>query len=65
MYNRCGFVSNKYVVEAVYQSNMKRYNSAKKNYKRMVYEAVENNKELQFGEMLDDEIEKLRGRGYE
>lgn len=62
---RCGFVPNKYVVEAVYQSNMKRHNSAKKNYRRMVYEAVENNKELQFGEMLDDEIEKLRGRGYE
>ena len=57
---RCGFVPNEYVVEAVYQSNMNRHNSAKKNYRRMVYESIENNKELQFGEMLDDEMEKLR-----
>ena len=57
---RCGFVPNEYVVEAVYQSNMKRHDSAKRNYKRMVYEVVENDKELQFGEMLDDEIRKIR-----
>lgn len=57
---RCGFVSNEYVVEAVYQSNMKRHNSAKRNYQRMVFEAVENNKKLQFGDMLDIEMEKLR-----
>ena len=57
---RCGFIPNEYVVEAVYQSNMKRHDCAKRNYKRMVYEAVENDKDLQFGEMLDDEIEKLR-----
>jgi hypothetical protein len=58
---KCGFVPSEYVVEAVYQSNLKRHNSAKRNYRRMVYEEVENDKELQFGEMLDDEIEKLRG----
>ena len=57
---RCGFVPNEYVVEAVYQSNMKRHDSAKRNYQRMVFEAVENNKELQFGDMLDAEMEKLR-----
>lgn len=57
---RCGFVPNEYVVEAVYQSNMKRHDSAKRNYQRMVFEAVEDNKELQFGDMLDTEIEKLR-----
>lgn len=57
---RCGFVPNEYVVDAIYQSNMKRHDSAKRNYKRMVYEAVENDKELQFGEMLDDEIRKIR-----
>lgn len=57
---RCGFVPNEYVVEAIYQSNMKRHNSAKRNYQRMVYEAVENDKELQFGDMLDTEMEKLR-----
>lgn len=57
---RCGFVPNEYVIEAIYQSNMKRHNSAKRNYQRMVYETVENDKELQFGEMLDSEIAKLR-----
>ena len=57
---KCGFVSNEYVVEAVYQSNMKRHDCAKRNYQRMVYEAVENDKELQFGEMLDEEMRKLR-----
>lgn len=57
---RCGFVPSEYVVEAVYQSNMKRHDSAKRNYQRMVFEAVEDNKELQFGDMLDVEMEKLR-----
>lgn len=57
---RCGFIPNEYVVEAVYQSNMKRHDSAKRNYQRMVFEAVEDNKELQFGDMLDIEMEKLR-----
>ena len=57
---KCGFVPNEYVVEAVYQSNMKRHDSAKRNYQRMVFEAVEDNKELQFGDMLDTEMEKLR-----
>ena len=57
---RCGFIPNEYVVEAVYQSNMKRHDSAKRNYQRIVFEAVENNKELQFGDMLDTEMEKLR-----
>lgn len=57
---RCGFVPNEYVVEAVYQSNMKRHDSAKRNYQRMVFEAVEDNKELQFGDMLDVEMKKLR-----
>lgn len=57
---RCGFVPNEYIVEAVYQSNMKRHDSAKRNYQRMVFEAVEDNKELQFGDMLDIEMEKLR-----
>ena len=57
---KCGFVANEYIVDAIYQSNMKRHNSAKRNYQRMVYETVENDKELQFGEMLDSEIAKLR-----
>ena len=57
---RCGFVPNEYVVEAVYESNLNRRNSAKRNFQRMTYEQIENNKELQFGELLDIEMEKLR-----
>ena len=57
---RCGFVPNEYVVEAVYESNLNRRNSAKRNFQRMMYEQIENNKELQFGELLDVEMEKLR-----
>lgn len=57
---RCGFVPNEYVVEAVYESNLNRRNSAKRNFQRMIYEQIENNKELQFGELLDIEMEKLR-----
>ena len=57
---RCGFVPNEYVVDAIYQSNLKRHNSTKRNFQRMVYEAVENDKELQFGDLLDEEMRKLR-----
>ena len=57
---RCGFVPTEYVVEAVYQSMMNRRHSAKRNYQRLMYESVEDNTELKFGEMLDDEMEKLR-----
>lgn len=56
---RYGFIPNEYVIEAVYQSNMKRHNSAKRNYQRMVYESVENNTELKFGVMSDEEIRKI------
>ena len=57
---RCGFVSTEYVVEAVYQSMMNRRNSAKRNYQRAMYESVEENTELKFGEMLDTEMKLLR-----
>lgn len=57
---RCGFVPNEYVVDAIYQANTKRHNSAKRNFQRVVYEAMENNKELQFGDLLDEEMRKLR-----
>ena len=57
---RCGFVPNEYVVEAIYQTNAKRHDSEKRNHQRLMYESVENDKELKFGEMLDDEIRKLR-----
>lgn len=56
---RCGFIPSEYVVSAIYESNMKKHDSAKRNYKRMVYESVENNTELEFGVMLDEEIRKI------
>ena len=56
---RCGFVPNEYVVNAIYESNMKKHDSAKRNYQRMVYENAENNIELEFGVMLDEEIRKI------
>lgn len=57
---RCGFVPNEYVVEAIYQANAKRHDSEKRNHQRLMYESVENDKEVQFQELLDTEIEKLR-----
>lgn len=56
---RCGFIPSEYVVNAIYESNMKKHDSAKRNYQRMVYESVENNTELEFGVMLDEEIRKI------
>ncbi|MBR2832983.1 MAG: hypothetical protein IKE75_00840 [Bacilli bacterium] len=56
---RCGFVPSEYVVNAIYESNMKKHDSAKRNYQRMIYENAENNTELEFGVMLDDEIRKI------
>ena len=60
MYNMCGFVPNEYAVQAVYESSLKRHNSAKRNYQRMVYENAENNTDIKFGVMLDEEIGKIR-----
>lgn len=53
-----GFVPQQYVVEAVYESRFKRQQSKKRNYERMVYESIENKNE-EFGVMLDDEIRKI------
>lgn len=58
---RVGFVPPQYVVDAIYESNFKRHNSAKRNYERMMYEFEENNiTEESFGVMLDDEIRKIK-----
>lgn len=56
---RAGFVPQQYTVDAIYESNFKRKQSARRNYQRRVYESVENNGE-RFGEILDDEIRNLR-----
>ena len=38
---------------------MKRHDSAKRNYQRMVYEAIENDTDLNFEVMLNEEIGKI------
>lgn len=61
---RTGFVPQQYTVDAIYESNFKRKQSARRNYQRNVYESIENNDE-RFGKMLDNEINILRGYIHE
>ena len=56
---RTGFVPQQYTVDAIYESNFKHKQSERRNYQRRVYESIENNGE-RFGEMLDDEIRKIK-----
>lgn len=56
---RTGFVPQQYVVDAICESRFKREQSARRNYQRNVYESIEYNDE-RFGEMLDDEIRKIK-----
>lgn len=59
MINRTGFVPQQYVVDAIFESQLKRHNHQKRTYKRLVYESVEHNTEFEV--MLDDEIRKIGG----
>lgn len=56
---RVGFVPQQYVVDAICENRFKREQSARRNYQRNVYESIEYNDE-RFGEMLDDEIRKIK-----
>lgn len=58
---RHGFVPAQYVVDAVCEANTRHRNSTRRNYERMVYESIENNTNIDFGVMLDDEIRKIGG----
>lgn len=58
MINRTRFVPQKYVVDAIFESQLKRHNHQKRNYKRLAYESVEHNTEFEV--MLDDEIRRIR-----
>lgn len=57
---RVGFVPQQYVVDAICESQFKRNRSNDLNYQRQVYEAIENNSECMFGEMLDTEMRELQ-----
>ena len=54
-----GFVPSMYVAQTICDNREKRERSARRNYERMVYESIENNTELNFGGMLDEEIRKI------
>ena len=58
MINRTGFVPQQYVVDAIFESNLKRQNHKKRTYERLAYESVEHNTEFEV--MLDDEIRRIR-----
>lgn len=59
MINRTGFVPQQYVVDAIFESQLKRHNHQKRNYKRLAYESVEHDREFEV--MLDDEIRRIGG----
>lgn len=59
MINRTGFVPQQYVVDAIFESQLKRHNHQQRTYKRLAYESVEHNTEFEV--MLDDEIRKISG----
>ena len=58
MINRTGFVPQQYVVDAIFESQLKRHNHQQRTYKRLAYESVEHNTEFEV--MLDDEIRRIR-----
>lgn len=61
---KIGFVPQQYVVDAIYENRFKREQSAYRNYQRNVYESIENN-DNRFDDVLNDEINILRGHIYE
>ena len=55
-----GFIPSMYVAQVMCENKEKRQRSAKRNYQRMVYEFTENNCMERFGDLLDDEMGKIR-----
>lgn len=60
MIYQIGFVPTMYVAQTMCENREKRRNSANRNYQRTVYEFAENGEMERFGEMLNEEIGKLR-----
>lgn len=60
------FVPDMYVEQTICENREKRRRSAKRNYQRMMYELAENGCTERFGDLLDDEIRKIRkfDRGF-
>ena len=59
MYN-VGFIPTMYVEQVMCENREKRQRSAKRNFRRMNYELIEEGKVESFEVMLDDEIRKIR-----
>ena len=55
-----GYVPLIYQLDAMSENMSKRRRSNELNYRRQVYESIENNNECMFGEMLDNEMNNLR-----
>ena len=58
MYN-VGFIPSMYVEQVMCENREKRQRSAKRNFRRMNYELIEEGKLESFEVMLDDEIRKI------
>lgn len=55
-----GYVPPVYQLDAMNENMSRRRRSNELNYRRQVYETIENNNEYMFGEMLDNEMNNLR-----
>ena len=59
-----GYIPPVYQAQAMSENMSKRRRSNDLNYQRHVYEAIENNSECMFGEMLDTEMRELQRKTY-
>ena len=55
-----GYVPPVYQLDAMNENMSRRRRSNELNYRRQVYETIENNNEYMFGNMLDNEMNNLR-----
>ena len=55
-----GYVPPVYQLDAMNENMSRRRRSNELNYRRQVYETIENNNEYMFGDMLDNEMNNLR-----
>ena len=59
-----GYVPPVFQAEAMSENMSRRRRSNDLNYQRQVYEAIENNNECMFGEMLDTEMRELQRKTH-
>ena len=59
-----GYVPPVYQLDAMADNMSRRRRSNNLNYQRQIYEAIENNNEYMFGDMLDTEMRELSRKTY-